>query len=90
MPTASCPVYLFTPTLPTLLPFPLSEIFERRYPVLLRQFSVRKGSGGEGRYTGGDGVIREIEFTRVSGERVVGYGRGMWVWLYVDMAAVGS
>jgi 5-oxoprolinase (ATP-hydrolysing) len=41
------------------------EIFERRYPVLLRQFAVRKGSGGEGQYRGGDGVVREIEFTRV-------------------------
>eukprot|EP00474_Spongospora_subterranea_P010032 CRZ10490.1 hypothetical protein [Spongospora subterranea] len=38
------------------------EIFERRYPVILRSFSIRKGSGGNGRFTGGDGVIREIEF----------------------------
>jgi 5-oxoprolinase (ATP-hydrolysing) len=37
------------------------EILERRYPVLLRQFSLRKGSGGRGRHTGGDGVIRELE-----------------------------
>ena len=40
------------------------EILERRYPVLLHQFSVRHGSGGLGAYRGGDGVIREIEFTR--------------------------
>ena len=40
------------------------EILERRYPVLLRQFSVRHGSGGYGAYRGGDGVIREMEFTR--------------------------
>lgn len=37
------------------------EILERRYPVLLRQFGLRKGSGGEGIHPGGDGVIREIE-----------------------------
>ena len=37
------------------------EILERRYPVLLREFSLRKGSGGAGHHTGGDGVIREIE-----------------------------
>jgi len=37
------------------------EILERRYPVLLREFSVRKGSGGVGRNPGGDGVVREIE-----------------------------
>jgi 5-oxoprolinase (ATP-hydrolysing) len=38
------------------------EVLEQRYPVLLRQFSIRKGSGGKGRFNGGDGVIREIEF----------------------------
>lgn len=39
-----------------------SEIFERRYPVLLREFSIRKGSGGVGQHRGGDGVVRDIEF----------------------------
>ena len=39
-----------------------SEIFERRYPVLLREFSIRPGSGGNGQHRGGDGVIRDIEF----------------------------
>ncbi|CRK43524.1 hypothetical protein BN1723_005700 [Verticillium longisporum] len=39
-----------------------SEVFERRYPVLLREFSLRKGSGGRGQHNGGDGVIRDIEF----------------------------
>jgi 5-oxoprolinase (ATP-hydrolysing) len=38
------------------------EILERRYPVLLREFSIRKGSGGKGRHHGGDGLIREVEF----------------------------
>jgi len=38
------------------------EIVERRYPVLLRQFSLRPGSGGNGQYRGGDGVIRCLEF----------------------------
>jgi 5-oxoprolinase (ATP-hydrolysing) len=38
------------------------EILERRYPVLLHQFSLRPGSGGEGVYSGGNGVIREMEF----------------------------
>lgn len=40
------------------------EILERRYPVLLRQFSLRPNSGGKGRWNGGDGVIRDIEFLR--------------------------
>ncbi|TKA76367.1 Uncharacterized protein B0A49_06095 [Cryomyces minteri] len=39
-----------------------SEVFERRYPVLLREFSLRPGSGGAGQHRGGDGVIRDIEF----------------------------
>lgn len=39
-----------------------AEVFERRYPVLLREFSLRAGSGGQGKYKGGDGVIRDIEF----------------------------
>ena len=39
-----------------------AEVFERRYPVILREFSLRKGSGGKGMHRGGDGVIRDIEF----------------------------
>ena len=36
-------------------------ILERRYPVVLREFSIRKGSGGKGKHCGGDGVVRELE-----------------------------
>ncbi|OAP65469.1 hypothetical protein AYL99_01441 [Fonsecaea erecta] len=39
-----------------------AEVFERRYPVILREFSLRAGSGGVGQHKGGDGVIRDIEF----------------------------
>ncbi|XP_072524072.1 5-oxoprolinase [Salminus brasiliensis] len=38
------------------------EILEKRYPVVLQQFSLRPGSGGTGRYQGGDGVIRKLLF----------------------------
>ncbi|KAJ3153725.1 hypothetical protein HDU86_005057 [Geranomyces michiganensis] len=38
------------------------EILERRYPVLLREFGLRKGSGGVGAHRGGDGCVRELEF----------------------------
>lgn len=38
------------------------EILERRYPVILRKFALRPGSGGRGRYRGGNGVVREVEF----------------------------
>jgi 5-oxoprolinase (ATP-hydrolysing) len=38
------------------------EILESRYPVRLRQFAIRRGSGGNGHWRGGDGVVREFEF----------------------------
>ncbi len=38
------------------------EVLEQRFPVLLREFSIRRGSGGAGQYRGGDGLVREIEF----------------------------
>ncbi|HZZ73564.1 MAG TPA: hydantoinase B/oxoprolinase family protein [Pirellulales bacterium] len=38
------------------------EVLERRYPVRLREFAIRRGSGGKGRWRGGDGIRREIEF----------------------------
>jgi 5-oxoprolinase (ATP-hydrolysing) len=38
------------------------EVLESRYPVLLRRFEIRRGSGGAGEFHGGDGAIREIEF----------------------------
>lgn len=40
------------------------ELIERQYPVIIHEFSQRHGSGGEGRYKGGDGCVRDIEFTR--------------------------
>lgn len=38
------------------------EILERRYPVMIHQFGLRPESGGTGKWHGGDGVIRTIEF----------------------------
>jgi 5-oxoprolinase (ATP-hydrolysing) len=38
------------------------EILEFRFPVLLEEFSIRRGSGGEGQYRGGSGVTRKIKF----------------------------
>jgi len=39
-----------------------AEVFERRYPVILREFSLRQGSAGQGQHIGGEGVVRDIEF----------------------------
>jgi 5-oxoprolinase (ATP-hydrolysing) len=38
------------------------EVLEHRYPVRLERFAIRAGSGGEGRYRGGDGAVRELTF----------------------------
>jgi 5-oxoprolinase (ATP-hydrolysing) len=38
------------------------EILEARFPVLLREFSIRRGSGGAGHYCGGNGTVRRLEF----------------------------
>ncbi len=38
------------------------EVLELRYPVRLEEFSIRGGSGGAGRWRGGDGAIRRIRF----------------------------
>jgi len=38
------------------------EILENRYPVRLHQFQIRTGSGGDGKYKGGDGIVRTLEF----------------------------
>ena len=34
------------------------ELLERRYPIRVQEFSIRRGSGGRGQYRGGDGVVR--------------------------------
>ncbi len=53
------------------------EILEFRYPVLLEDFHIRKGSGGRGKWNAGDGIIRTIRFlekmecTILSGHRRV-------------------
>jgi 5-oxoprolinase (ATP-hydrolysing) len=38
------------------------EVLESRFPVVLEQFAIRRGSGGVGRWQGGDGVVRELMF----------------------------
>jgi N-methylhydantoinase B len=38
------------------------EAFEHDYPLRIRQYRVRRGSGGRGRRAGGDGIVREFEF----------------------------
>jgi 5-oxoprolinase (ATP-hydrolysing) len=53
------------------------EVLEWRFPVLLEDFSIRRGSGGTGRWHGGDGARRRVRFLEpmtaaiLSGHRIV-------------------
>ena len=53
------------------------EVLELRYPVRIEEFSIRRGSGGAGKYYGGNGVVRKLRFletmtaTMLSSHRVV-------------------
>jgi N-methylhydantoinase B len=38
------------------------EVLEMNYPLRLRRYALRRGSGGEGKRCGGDGLVREFEF----------------------------
>jgi 5-oxoprolinase (ATP-hydrolysing) len=39
------------------------EVFELNFPVVVESFSIRKNSGGDGRWQGGNGAVRRIRFT---------------------------
>jgi N-methylhydantoinase B len=53
------------------------EVLETRYPAQVESFSIRENSGGKGKYSGGNGVIRRIKFLEpmtaniLSGHRLV-------------------
>jgi N-methylhydantoinase B/oxoprolinase/acetone carboxylase alpha subunit len=38
------------------------EALEHQYPLRIRAYRIRFGSGGQGRHKGGEGIVREIEF----------------------------
>ena len=42
------------------------ESLEMHYPLRIRRYELRLGSGGEGDHNGGDGVIREYEFLKTT------------------------
>ncbi|HEX6318296.1 MAG TPA: hydantoinase B/oxoprolinase family protein [Burkholderiales bacterium] len=53
------------------------EVLEWRFPVRLERFEIRRGSGGRGRWRGGDGALRAVRFLEpmtaaiLSGHRLV-------------------
>ncbi len=38
------------------------EVLEKRFPVRLEEFAIRKGSGGKGKWRGGEGAVRKLRF----------------------------
>jgi 5-oxoprolinase (ATP-hydrolysing) len=42
------------------------EVLEFRFPVLLEDFHIRKGSGGKGKWSAGDGTRRTLRFLESS------------------------
>ncbi|MBT4711115.1 MAG: 5-oxoprolinase, partial [Alphaproteobacteria bacterium] len=78
------------------------EVLEARFPVVLEAFTIRRGSGGEGKYRGGDGVTRRLRFLApmsaaiLSGRRAVvphgldggSPGKLGRTWIEVDGGAV--
>ncbi len=47
------------------------EILEWRFPVVLESFSIRQGSGGAGKHSGGHGIIRRLRFEKTTNAAVV-------------------
>jgi 5-oxoprolinase (ATP-hydrolysing) len=52
------------------------EVLELRYPVRVREFSIRQGSGGRGKRSGGNGVVRKLEFLRPLQVSILSQRRG--------------
>jgi len=51
------------------------EILEFRFPVLLESFEIAQGSGGAGRWTGGDGGVRRLRFLKPMTASILSNGR---------------
>ncbi len=57
------------------------EVLESRFPVVLEDFHIRRGSGGKGRWRAGDGTLRRLRFRESDGsgdsERTHGASRAL-------------
>jgi 5-oxoprolinase (ATP-hydrolysing) len=51
------------------------EVLESRFPVRLEEYSIRRGSGGRGRWRGGDGGVRRIRFLAPMTAAILSNGR---------------
>jgi 5-oxoprolinase (ATP-hydrolysing) len=53
------------------------EVLEHRFPVLVEEHSIRAGSGGRGRFRGGDGALRRVRFLEPMTAAIVGSHRSV-------------
>jgi len=51
------------------------EILEWRFPILLEDFQIKAGSGGTGKYRGGNGAIRRLRFLEAMTASIVSSSR---------------
>jgi 5-oxoprolinase (ATP-hydrolysing) len=51
------------------------EVLEFRFPVRLLSYEIRKGSGGAGRWHGGNGGVRRVEFLETMTASILSNGR---------------
>jgi len=56
------------------------EAFEHEYPVRVRTYRIRRGSGGEGAHRGGDGIVRELEFLEPADVTILSDRRARGPW----------
>jgi 5-oxoprolinase (ATP-hydrolysing) len=57
-----------------------AEVLESRYPVRLARFALRRGSGGAGRFRGGDGLVRCYAFRAPVRASLLGERRAVAPW----------
>ncbi|MFZ9429566.1 MAG: hydantoinase B/oxoprolinase family protein, partial [Burkholderiaceae bacterium] len=51
------------------------EVLEFRFPVRLLSYEIRRGSGGAGRWKGGDGGVRRVQFLEAVTAGILSNGR---------------
>jgi 5-oxoprolinase (ATP-hydrolysing) len=66
------------------------EVLERRHPVRVRRFAIRRGSGGTGAHRGGDGIVRELEVLRPLTVSILSERRGPYAPYGVGGGAPGA
>ena len=51
------------------------EVLEFRFPVVLDSYEIQRGSGGAGRWAGGDGGVRRVRFLEAMTASILSNGR---------------